>query len=196
MKRKFGTTLTMTTLAVALSACSPANTQELSQSELRQYCGVDLQKLEKDMKAEDPRIQSISLRNTDCDVVAEYKTSDGTTRTEGIGNDMLMAMVAGGGAAMLTSYLMGNSSQRSSLQQESERRRAGGGSAAFIPMYTSGNNGSSSRAYNAYRSGNKASAINVSGGKVTTRSNAFSGTSARSTSSTSGARASGYSGGG
>lgn len=90
---------------------------------------------------------------------------------------------------MLASYLMSDNDGRSSIVKRVKKKRRdrddGYHGTAFLPMYLHDNN---SRAYNAYTSGKSASRINVSGGKISTRANAFRGVSSV-------ARSASYSGG-
>lgn len=185
MKKKFGVLVTSATMSVLVAGCHSGGDPTLDQTEIRDYCGIDMNKLSDDLKSSDERISDVEMANTDCDVHVKYRTEDGEEREELISNDLLMGMIAGGGAAMLASYLMSNDTDRQGMVSQVKNKKRGMNDSAFLPMYLMGAN---SRAYHAYSSGNKASTINVSNGQVTTRSNAFRGVSSV-------ARSASYSGG-
>ncbi len=172
--------VTVAATMAALTACTPAE-ESMSQSQLEEYCGIDLDQLKKDLQEENPMIEDIQIIDTDCKTRVTYRDGNEMKSTD-MDNDLLMGMLAAGALGAVAGYAMGDN-DRGYYTSRYKRDRDRG---AFVSPYVSSN----SRAASAYRTSNRASGINVSSktGAVTTRSNPFRGTSSV-------ARSSSYSGG-
>lgn len=183
--RKFTSIALVASTAVVLAGCSPDN-HSMSQQQLAEYCGIDTAKLLEDMKAENPRVESVQIKDTDCNTQVVYRDEQGNRQFAEADNSHMMGMLAAGGAGALLGYMMSSGAARGQYYNARMHGRDRDRGHAFAAPYVA----SSSRAFGAYRSGKSASRIDVSGknGQVTTRSNPFRGTSSR-------ARSSAYSGG-
>lgn len=173
--------VTASVLMVGCSESPQGNGDAMTQARLANYCGIDLDKLRADMKAQDSRIEDVQILDTDCKTRVVYREADGDREYVDMDNDDLLPLLAMGA---LAGYVLGDSRDRDHYRKEIRRKDRS--SFAYTGPYVSKN----SRAAASYRTGSRASGINVSSktGAVTTRSNTFSGTSSV-------ARSSSYSGG-